>query len=136
MQPLNYSTAERGTELQRNMDLIRDLLRAIEWNREMDGTRDFYIGSPDVLGISGHSDSEVTYHLGLLINSGMIDGSMAGLLPVVRGLTWDGHEFLDNVRNDNVWSKVKQQASTVSGVGLKVLTALAESELKKHFGLN
>jgi len=37
--------------------------------------------------------------------------------------------------NGNIWSKVKQRAATVSGVGLKVLAALAESELKKHFGL-
>lgn len=56
-------------------------------------------------------------------------------IPIIKALTWDGHEFLDNVKSDDIWSKVKQQAAAVPGVGLKVLAALAESELKKRFGL-
>lgn len=119
--------------MQRDMDLIRDLLRAIEQNPTMDGSTDFAIAEPEHVGISGHSMEEVSYHLRLLSQAGFIDSSAHGL--IIRGLTWDGHEFLDNIKNDNIWSKVKQQAATVSGVGLKVLAALAEAEMKKHFGL-
>lgn len=28
-------------------------------------------------------------------------------------LTFDGHDFLDNIRNDTVWSKVKSQIGRV-----------------------
>jgi hypothetical protein len=125
-----------NTAMQRNMDLVRDLLLAIEHDPQMDASRDFFISSPDQLYISGHSESEVTYHLGLLINAGFINGEMGGLLPVVRGLTWEGHEFLDNIKTDTIWSKVKTQAlSQLGGVSMKMLAMLAEGEVKKHLGL-
>jgi hypothetical protein len=101
----------------------------------MDGTRDFFITSPKVLGISNQPPEEVSYDLRLLIREGMVDGRADSLALIVRGLTWSGHEFLDNIKSDSIWAKVKDKAGALSGVSMKILAALAEAEVKKHFGL-
>jgi hypothetical protein len=120
--------------VQRDMDLIRNLLRNIERNPKMDRTREFMIQSTDQLELSDQPMDKVAYHLKLLLDAGYIDGSSGGM--ILRGLTWDGHEFLDNVRSDTIWAKVKTQAATLGTVGMKMLASLAEDEIKKHFGIS
>ena len=56
----------------------------------------------DDMGISGHTSEELVYHLELLLDVGFVDANV-GMLPVmVRGLTWNGHEFLANIKNDDL----------------------------------
>ena len=118
------------------MDFTRDLLRAIEQNPEMDRSIDFFPRTVEDLSLpAGHSDSELAYHLTLLIDAGFIDGRVIEM-PIIRGLTWDGHEFLDNIKTDSIWNKVKAQAGpTLTSASMKILAMLAESEVKKHLGL-
>jgi hypothetical protein len=120
--------------VQRNMDLARDILRAIAQNPQMNGVRDFFIESPEDLSVTGYSLEEVAHCLMLLDDAGFINASANGL--IVRRLTWDGFEFLDNIKSDSVWEKVKDQARSVGGVGMKVLASLAESEVKRLLGLS
>ena len=57
---------------------------------------------------------EISYHMELLIEAGLVDGHMSKTLG--RGpqhffasrLTWNGHEFLDSIRSDTVWQKTKK----------------------------
>ena len=120
--------------VQRNMDLARDILRAIAQNPQMNGVRDFFIESPEDLSVTGYSLEEVAHCLMLVDDAGFINASANGL--IVRRLTWDGFEFLDNIKSDSVWEKVKDQARSVCGVGMKVLASLAESEVKRLLGLS
>jgi len=132
-----YDLRGRLPDVKRNMDLIRELLLKIEENPEMDGTREFYLEAPSDLGIADHSTEEVAYHLALLINAGCVDGAVAIANPmqVVRGLTWNGHEFMDNIRSDTFWEKAKTHFATLPSVGLTVVAAWIEGEIKKHFGI-
>lgn len=41
------------------------------------------------------------------------------------GITWKGHEFLDNIRDNDVWSRTKNIAKSVSSVSLSVLSNVA-----------
>jgi len=115
------------------MDLVRDILRSIERNRQMDGSRDFFISDPGDLDITGHSIEEVWYHLDLLISGGFVNGANLG--HIVRGLTWDGHEFLDNIKNDGIWAKTKARVSDLPTVALKIVAEIATAEVRKHLGL-
>jgi len=128
----------RYRQMKRDMDLIRDLLLRIESDPQMDGTREFYFDTAEEMGISDHSTEEAAYNLGLLITAGFIDGAVtiATPLQVVRGLTWDGHEFLDNIRSDEIWSKTKEQFKALPSVGLKVVAAAAQALVMKHIGLS
>ena len=120
-------------EVQRDMDLIREILRFIEQNPQMDGRTTFPITSPEDLGVANHSMDEVAYALRLLSDAGFIDASSNG--KMLRRLTWEGHEFLDNIKTDSIWETVKKQASGLTGVDMKVLASLAEAEVKQRLGL-
>jgi hypothetical protein len=135
---------ERQDRGQRNLDLVRLILYAIEQDQKFDALWkcekcDFFIGYPEELGILGHSREEFQYHLRLLTEAGLVASGGSGPLlsgeRPVRGLTWDGHEFLENIKTDWIWEKVKKQASGLTGVGMKVLATLAEAEVKRHLGI-
>lgn len=55
------------------------------------------------------------------------------IAATISSLTWNGHEFLDNVRNDTVWAKLKRAVAEKGGaVSFDVLKALALSYAKAH----
>jgi hypothetical protein len=56
-------------------------------------------------------------------------------MPAVSRLTWEGHEFLDNIKDVGVWEKTKERLQGIPGVALTVVAALAEAEIKKRLGL-
>ena len=84
--------------MRRDMDLIREILMATEANRDIDTT--------------GFSAEEVWNHVRLLKQGGYIDALVAAHQPPfpfkIFALTWDGHEFLDAMRDDTLWKKAKE----------------------------
>lgn len=64
-------------------------------------------------------------------------------MPVLGGdkpffatsITWYGHQFLDNIRDDGVWKETKKIASKVTSVSLGILADIAASVMKKSLGL-
>lgn len=98
-------------------DLIRGILTAMEETETDDPTA--YIIS--INKIDGYSDEAMIYHIRQLIDAGFIDGEVidsigkqgAGLN--IRRLTWAGHEFVENSRNDTLWNKAKNTVISKSG---------------------
>src|ERR1017187_1796037 len=90
---------ESQTQVERNMDLVRELLLKVAGDQEMDFTRQFPIGHPS-LDIPGYSFDQLAYHARLLLENGYAKGDYRG--PSISGLTWDGHEFLDSKRRRNL----------------------------------
>lgn len=64
-------------------------------------------------------------------------------MPVLGGdkpffatsITWYGHQFLDNIRDDGVWKETKFITSKVASVSLGILAEVAASVMKKTLGL-
>lgn len=84
---------------------------------------------------------EVFYTIEKLNEAGFINVAIAkmagGINFKVKNMTWDGHKFLDNIRDDTIWKKTKQKAGkVVSSVSLPVLSELAASILKGTLDLN
>jgi Hypothetical protein (DUF2513) len=122
--------------VQRDMDLVRDMLLRIEQDTRLDGTR--FIGFKfSELGIAA-DQSKLAYHLAMLIEEGFLDGlgrTDIETLPVIRKLTWKGHEFLDDIRDSGIWSKTKERASGLTSVGVQFIWEIAKAEIKKKLGL-
>lgn len=88
-----------------NMELIREILLLIE---------DEYV---DValynIEIEGYDSKTIAYHCKILNNAGLIDDYAGdygdgGLQYFgVGSLTWNGHNFLDKIRDDAIWDKTK-----------------------------
>jgi len=92
--------------MKRDMDLIREILLAIEAHPESDA-HDLSLSFPD------HSEDEVSYHCRLLLDAGLIDGECIQEYAepdewMIKGLTWAGHEFLEASKDDKRWNKAKK----------------------------
>lgn len=46
-------------------------------------------------------------------------------------LTWEGHDFLDTIRDDEVWAATKDGVKKAGGFSLELMKALAKGLLRK-----
>jgi predicted transcriptional regulator len=96
-------------------DTARQLLQAMEDSPHSRGNFDFSALNLD--------EETLNYHLRLIMQRGLIEATEVFALSdryptyMVRSMTLDGHEFLDLLRNDTMWSKIK---STVKEKGLSL----------------
>ena len=108
--------------MKRNMDLVREILMQIEATEpEKEITLD----------VTGYSKEEIGLHVELMIEYGLIEGkaipSDTGaahtiLTYWIKGMTWEGHDFLDAARNDTIWNKAKEKClEATGGLSLDVL---------------
>ncbi len=119
--------------MKRDMDLIRKILFEIE---------DKYISTALInLSIDGFDMQTVAYHCKILHDGGLVSfykGEYASdelYIFQVGNLTWEGHEFLDTVREDSVWNKTIKtiqektldlSLGTVKMIASAIVTATAE----------
>jgi len=122
--------------MKRDMDLIREILVRVE-NRSQP------IGQIWQLSVSGYSDAVVQRHMDLLVQAGLLEEDKevstrdATRQYPIRGLTWDGHEFLDAARNGDVWSRMKEAAQEKSlSLTLEVAQQMLKALAEKKLGLN
>ena len=70
---------------------------------------------------------------------GNADGTLHRLEPgqiLVQGISWEGHEFLDSVRDDSIWRQILQRVGGTSAtVALHVITQLGDFYIKKRLGI-
>jgi hypothetical protein len=126
----------RSVEVQRDMDLIRQLLLRIEQDPTLDGTRWVHF-EPTEFAMPEKSPAEIGYHLDMLIEAGFLKGKIGReTIPIICKLTWEGHEFLDSIRDPDIWSKTKKRIDGLASVTLKIVAAIAEAEIKKRIGLS
>lgn len=117
--------------MKRDMDLIRELLLAIEDHPTLaDGSQVLIVDTADKLGFQDRSLAEIHYHLEMLIKKGLVEGEI-NLLQIVSGLTWDGHDFLDTIRDPDIWRQTKEGAKKAGGFSLELLGDLAKGLIKK-----
>lgn len=92
--------------MKRDLDLIREILLKLE--DSLDAT----ISSSSELVIEDYTADEVSYHVRLLHEAGLIDGHHGSfgsrfVLLNVRP-TWDGYEFLAVSKSSKMWEKAKK----------------------------
>ena len=122
--------------VQRDNDLVRDLLLRIDSDQQLDGSKWVHYGPAD-LGMADRTETEIGYHLNMLVEEGFVKGTrgIAGGIPMISKLTWKGHDFIDNIRDPGIWSKTKKRVEGLSGVAIGIMASIAQAEVKKHLGL-
>lgn len=97
--------------MKRNLDLLRDILVALEAH----ATPSEWI-DPEV---DGHTGVEVSYHIMLLHEAGLLEGWDRSAIGVFRWsasrLTWEGHEFLEAARDDATWKEITERVAERTG---------------------
>lgn len=124
--------------MKRDMDLIRQLLLRIEAQRVGTGAvveqaLSLSAHQPP-LGLEGEDPDEVHYNMRLLVEAGFLDMTRTQFTGRfnIRGITWAGHDFLDSVRDEQVWRKTKEGALKAGGFTVDLLRDLAKGFLKKQ----
>nr|AWZ48427.1 hypothetical protein C3495_06180 [Clostridiaceae bacterium 14S0207] len=122
-----------------NQDCVRDALLAIEDI----GTINNRLSLSDLLNTDfckKYDINNLGYTVSKLLEAGFINASTINSLGgkgfIIRSITWDGHQFLDNIRDKDIWDKTKSIISKVSSVSLPILSDVAKNVLLQKLGLD
>lgn len=97
--------------MKRDIDLIRSILLSMESNGH-----GFSADRPVIDGYTTNSDLSPS--------------------AIPLSLTWDGHDFLDSVKDETLWKKAKSMVlKPAGGVAFDVLLAWVKAEAKQRLGL-
>ena|ERR1043166_5041248 len=120
--------------MQRDLELIRNILLDAE----------SVPAGQTIFGFefSGQTEAEILGHVELLIDAGYLDGTiMRGrqgqpMKCAVKKLTWEGHEFLADAKNDTVWKRVVAEAKEKgTSTSMVVIQGLLSKAAQKFAGL-
>jgi hypothetical protein len=117
--------------MKRDMDLIREILQAVEASPT--GTVKYPFALPD------RDEAAVYYHVYLLCNAGLLDGmnisrvdSDGGPAWAPSNLTWAGHEFLDASRDPGRWKQAMHLTKAAGDVAFPILVKVLADLALKH----
>jgi Hypothetical protein (DUF2513) len=102
---IECGTADPEIDVKRDMDLVRKILFALEEHEHGRAPRNFTV--------EGYGEELVGYHVHSMAQAGLVraieDRAMGNPSPrsIPIALTWQGHEFLEQTRNDTLWNKAK-----------------------------
>lgn len=112
-----------------NLDCIRDILLAVE---SMDyGT--VWEFDDLVNNLPSYSDSELQYHCQKLTEAGFLDTLSVRTFTspceicTIKDLTYNGHQFLANIRSNSNWNKTKEIAKSVGSESISAIRDIATS---------
>lgn len=100
--------------MKRNWDTVREILLDIE-NLEPEKQ----LCLKDFREERAH---EISYHVQLIDQANLIEVTISQTNSFkakdfyIRGLTWSGHEFLDSIRVNDTWTKIKSVVADKGGV--------------------
>ncbi len=125
-----------------NPNCVRDILLSVEDISDFDSETTYRRDDMQLPRLSFYEHEEIVYHIrqcelsGLIYQVSYTDG---GSNVYIRDLSPEGHEFLSRIRNDNLFSKVKDIAKEIGLSSLKDLSEIAAScaaiIIKSHFNL-
>ena len=105
-----------------NKDLVRKILLAVEAHEEPEGLVALEMNKP--------SAEMISYHVRLLDEAGLLDAIDTGGMNCFKWqptrLTYEGHEFLNIIRDDEVWELIKTGAEKVSSTSLNLMLELGK----------
>ena len=113
--------------MQRDMDLIRKIVLAAE-------------PGPPFPAIVGYTDDAIKYHKMLAIDAGLLkgtwreDNTRATNIPaavMIKDVTGDGHDFIQAIREEENWSKVKK---FLADTGKQLTIEMVKVAVRNLFG--
>ena len=125
--------------MKRDMDLLRLMLLKLETVNE--NPIGIYMYSPDELAIEGYTGDQLAYHYDLAVEAELIIGARTnGRVLKFSRLTWSGHDFVDSVRDEEIWRKTRHGAAAAGAFSLELVRDLAKGFIKKkiadHTGIH
>ena len=108
-----------------NQDCIRDLLLYLEENLKLND----YLSISNI-SLKNYSSEELLYTTDKLYEADYLKCSRkvydnTDLMIFVSSITYTGHQFLDNIRDDKVFAKTKSILSGFKSVSIEIISETA-----------
>ena len=126
--------------MKRDLDLIRVIMLTLE--EKMEYSQNFQSNKLiEAINDETASMDKLAYHIGLLLESNFIkaieykhqSGEPTDYL--INNITSKGQDFIDTIRQDTTWNKIKERAYNLGGFSLSFLIEIGKDYLKnKTFG--
>lgn len=118
-----------------NKDCIRDLLLYLE--NTLNYNSKITINN---LSLASYSVEELMYTADRLIEAEYINANIcwnttSTHVIVVNSISYQGHQFLDTIRDNIIWKETKSKSSKLASVSLPILQEIASSFIKLKLGL-
>lgn len=121
--------------MKRDMDIVRSLLLKLETLNANPHRAILIQGATPELAIDDVTSDRLDYHLSLLRERRLIEPHEGGTLDgkiYFRRLTWEGHDFADSVRDEQIWKKTRHGALAVGSWTFDLVKDLAKGFIKKQ----
>ena len=114
-----------------NNDCIREILLFIEDNTDFENS---FI-DVDIISekLNTYDTNTLYYHIQMIDQADLVDRvCWADSRPyAISNLSWNGHQYLSNIRDDKVWKMMKDYTSKLSSVSLQFLISIAPTFVEK-----
>lgn len=110
-----------------NPDCMRDVLLVAEEHVPLNGS----LSMGNLLSLlPSYSKDELTYtclklNEGNLLNILKMDSDNGTSVANISDITYEGHQFLENIRNQSTWETVKQKLSLLGSSSVPVIMSVA-----------
>jgi len=124
--------------MKRDLNLVREILLRLEpLPANFAEPVPLTIGEPP-LDIPDYTNEQIAYHIRIMTEGGFVyhfglQGQPPLHIPQFGGLTWTGHEFLDDVRDPDTWEATKKKLSKFGGAAsLQIMLEIARAYVRTH----
>ena len=126
-----------------NYDCVRDVLLAVEKSKTIDEELNLNPLAVETIfeQLPKYEDSEILYTIEKLKEAGYINAALhfaAGhfIDGTVSSITYSGHEYLDNIREPEVWRKVKAMLKNAGATTLPLISQAAQMLIGSQLTVN
>lgn len=126
--------------MKRDLDLIREIMLVLE--DKMEYGKNFKSAQfIEIMQDKTLSVEKLAYHLGLLVECGFLKAKEYKYISgeptdyLINTITSQGQDFIDTIRQDTTWNKIKEKASSIGGFTLPLLVDIGTEYLKKQIGI-
>lgn len=119
--------------MKRDMDLVRSIMLKVEQEARP-------VDNSDSLAFPPYEHYVVVKHVEWLVGAGFLkainlkhlNGDKYGAIE----LTWNGHEFIEAIKDDTIWAKTKKSINESGGAfATDLILGVAKAYLKQKLGL-
>ena len=112
-----------------NHDCVREVMLFLENQLDLYKNIEF----PDT-SVKNFSDDDILYSIKKLaeadfINANVSVNTLGEIEAIVHEITWEGHKFLDTIRDDTVWGQTKKLLSKFTSTSLTFVSSIASQVL-------
>lgn len=126
-----------------NYDCVRSVLLTVEKSKTIDEELNINPVTVETIfeQLPKYEDSEILYTIEKLKEAGYINAALhfaAGhfIDGAVSSITYSGHEYLDNIREPEVWRKVKTMLKNAGAITLPLISQAAQLLIGSQLTVN